>query len=78
MQGKPNKLILEPLNFADDIVPHCNSRKVSRIQKLVGHIVCKLESVWMGLVPIFCWLIALSGGTWYCSGPGCPRSVFEK
>ena len=29
----------------------------------------------MGLVPTFCLLIALNGGTWYCSGRGCPQSV---
>ena len=27
MQGKPNKFILEPLNFADDMVRGCNGRK---------------------------------------------------
>ena len=27
MQGKPNKFILELLNFADDVVRGCNGRK---------------------------------------------------
>ena len=31
-----------------------------------------------GLGPQFYWLEALDGGTWYCSGPGCPLRVLES
>ena len=51
---KPNKLILEPLNFGDDIVRGSNCRKRTVfIPNLVGHIVCKFQINVDGLGPHF-------------------------
>ena len=52
--------------------------KGSHIRKLVRHIVCRFVVWWMGWVPIFYRLKVWFCGTWCCSAPGYPQSVFAS
>ena len=58
MQGKPNKVkvkvVLEPLNFANDRVRCCYVVMVEReIRRLAGHIICKCVIWWTAGSPYF-------------------------
>ena len=62
MQGKPNKFVLELLNFADDVVQDGDGRKRAVFKNWLDTLFVNWIRV-TGIGPYFCWLIAVNGST---------------